>query len=51
MTNLEGEEKLQACHVEKYFRLLKQRSLDDQGRAGWPGPVASRRSKECLYHF
>lgn len=30
MTNFEGEEKLQACHVEKYFSLLKQHYLDDR---------------------
>lgn len=29
MTNFEGEEKLQACHVEKYFSLLRQHYLDD----------------------
>lgn len=45
MTNFKGEEKLQACHVEKYFSRLKQHYLDDR-KARWP--VVSRGNKE---HF
>lgn len=30
MTNFEGEEKLEACHVEQYFSLSKQHYLHDR---------------------